>query len=186
MSADDVYLEAADKMEKAVTAFEHQMRTIRTGRASASLVDQIRVKCYGDSQPLGRIANIATPEPQLIVIRPFDPTTLKDIEKAIQTSEVGITPNNDGKLIRLAIPPLSEERRRQLANQVKQLGETAKVAIRNVRRDANRDIDKLEKDSAITEDQSHKSKDDIQELTKDSETKVDDLIKRKSEEIMKF
>ena len=186
MSADDVYLEAADRMEKATQAFEHQLRTIRTGRASPALVDHLRVEYYGAMTPLGQIANIATPEPQLIVIRPFDPTALKAIEKAILASEVGITPNNDGKLIRLAIPPLSEERRRQLANQVKQLGEAAKVAIRNVRRDANRDIDKLESDSAITEDQSHKSKDDIQELTKDSETKVDDLIKRKSEEIMKF
>ncbi len=186
MSADDIYLEAADRMEKAVHAFEHQLRTIRTGRASPSLVDHIRVDYYGAMTPLGQIANIATPEPQLIVIRPFDPTALKAIEKAILGSEVGITPNNDGKLIRLAIPPLSEERRRQLANQVKQLGEQAKVAIRNVRRDANRDIDKLEADSAVTEDQAHKSKDDIQELTKDSETKVDDLIKRKSEEIMKF
>lgn len=186
MSADDVYLEAADRMEKAVQSFEHQLRTIRTGRASPALVDHLRVEYYGAMTPLGQMANIATPEPQLIVIRPFDPTALKAIEKAILASEVGITPSNDGKLIRLAIPPLSEERRRQLANQVKQLGETAKVSIRNVRRDANRDIDKLESDSAITEDQSHKSKDDIQELTKDSETKVDDLIKRKSDEIMKF
>ena len=186
MSADDVYLEAADKMEKAVTALEHQLRTIRTGRASAALVDHIRIDYYGAQTPLGQIANIATPEPQLLVIRPFDPSAVKAIEKAILQSEIGITPVTDGKLIRLAIPPLSEERRRQLASQVKQAGEQAKVAIRNVRRDANRDIDQLEDDSAISEDQSHKAKDDVQDLTKESEAKVDEVVKRKSEEIMKF
>jgi ribosome recycling factor len=173
-------------MEKAVAALEHQLRTIRTGRASPSLVDHIRVDYYGAQTPLGQIANIATPDPQLIVIRPFDPSATKAIEKALLQSEVGITPSNDGKLIRLAIPPLSEERRRQLANQVKQIAEQAKVAIRNVRRDANRDVEKLEDDSAITEDQSFKAKEDIQELTKDSEARIDEVVKKKSEEIMKF
>ena len=186
MSLEDVYLEAADRMEKAVQAMEHQLRSIRTGRASPALVDQVRVDAYGAMTPLKQLASIATPEPQLIVIRPFDPGVVKAIEKAILQSEVGITPNSDGKIIRLAIPPLSEERRRQLASQVKQMGEQAKVAVRNIRRDANREIDKLESDSAITEDESHKSKDDVQELTKESEGKVDDVVKRKSEEIMKF
>ena len=186
MSADDVYLEAADKMEKAVSALEHQLRPIRTGRASAALVDHVRVDYYGAQTPLGQIANIATPDPQLIVIRPFDPTALKAIEKAILQSELGVTPNSDGKLIRLAIPPLSEERRRQLASQVKQMGEQAKVAIRNVRRDAKRDIEKLEEDGQISEDQSFKAVEDLQELTKESEGKTDEVVKRKSEEIMKF
>jgi len=186
MSADDVYLEAADKMEKAVGALEHQLRTIRTGRASASLVDHVRVDYYGAQTPLGQIANIATPDPQLIVIRAFDPTALKAIEKAILQSELGVTPNNDGKLIRLVIPPLSEERRRQLASQVKQMGEQAKVAIRNVRRDAKRDIEKLEEDGQISEDQSFKAVEELQELTKESEGKTDEVVSRKSEEIMKF
>jgi len=186
MSTEDVYLEAADRMEKAVEALEHQLRTIRTGRATPALVDHLRIDYYGAQTPLGQIANIAAPEPQMLVIRPFDPSVVKTIEKAILQSDIGITPSSDGKLIRLAMPPLSEERRRQLASQVKQMGEQAKVAIRNIRRDANRDIEKLESDSAISEDESFKGKEEVQELTKDSETKVDEILKRKTEEIMKF
>ncbi len=186
MSVEEVYLEAGQKMEKAVEVMEHQLRTIRTGRASASLVDQVRVDYYGTPTPLGQIANIATPDPQLIVIRPFDPGAVKDIEKAILQSDVGITPNSDGKLIRLAIPPLSEERRKQLAGHVRTVGEQSKVAVRNVRREANREVDKLKEDSAISEDEAYKAKDDIQELTRESEKKIDDLVSRKSEEIMKF
>ena len=186
MSVEDIYLEAAEKMEKAVEMLGHQLRTIRTGRASPALVDHIRVGCYGTHSPLGQIANIATPDPQLIVIRPFDPSIVKDVEKAILQSDVGITPSRDGKLIRLTIPPLSEERRRQLASQVKNMGEQAKIAVRNVRRDANRDIDKLKSDSAISEDEAYKGKDDIQKLTKESEEKIDSVVKKKSDEIMKF
>jgi ribosome recycling factor len=186
MSADDVFLEAADKMEKAVTALEHQLRTIRTGRASPALVDHIRVEYYGTQTPLGQMANIATPDPSLIVIRPFDPTALKALEKAIMQSDMGVNPSSDGKLIRIAIPPLSEERRRQLASQVKQMGEQAKVAIRNIRRDAKRDIEKLEEDGEISEDQSFKAIEELQELTKESEGKTDEVVERKSEEIMKF
>jgi len=186
MSAEEVYLEAAEKMEKTVSALEGQLRTIRTGRASSALVDRIRVDYYGAQTPLGQIANIAVPNPQLIVIRPFDPTAAKTIEKAILQSDIGITPNNDGKLIRLAIPPLSEERRRQLATLVKNAGEQAKLAIRNIRREANREVDKLKGDSAIPEDAAFKTRDEIQELTKDSEKKVDGLVVKKSDEIMKF
>ena len=186
MSAEDVALEAMDKMEKAVAVLEGQLRTIRTGRASTALVDHIRVQCYGAQTPLKQLANIAAPDPQLIVIRPFDPNTAKDIEKALLQSNLGITPNNDGKLIRLAIPPLSEERRKQLAGQVRTLGEQAKIAIRNIRREANRDIDKLETDKTISEDIAYNSKEEIQQLTKDSETKLDQLIAAKAEEIMKF
>jgi ribosome recycling factor len=186
MSTEDVYLEAADRMEKTVEALEHQLRTIRTGRASPALVDHLRIDYYGAQTPLGQIANIAAPEPQMLVIRPFDPSAVKTIEKAIQASDIGITPNSDGKLIRLAIPPLSEERRRQLAAQVKQMSEQAKVSIRNIRRDANRDIDKQQSDSVISEDEAYKGKDEVQELTKESETKADAILNRKTEEIMKF
>ncbi len=186
MPAEEIYVEAADKMEKAVGALEHQLRTIRTGRASPAIVDHIRVEYYGTQTPLGQIANIAAPDPQMIVIRPFDPSCAKNIEKAILQSDIGITPNIDGKLIRLAIPPLSEERRKQLAAQVRRTGEGAKVAIRNIRREANREIDRLKDDSTISEDDAHKAKDEVQNLTKESESKVDDLVRRKSEEIMKF
>ena len=186
MSAEDVYLEAADRMEKAVEHLEHQLRSIRTGRASPALVDGIRVDCYGSQSPLGQIANVAAPDPQLIVIRPFDPTIIRDIEKAILASDIGITPSCDGKLIRLAVPPLSEERRRQLAAQVRKMGEEAKVSVRNVRRDANREMDRLESDSEISEDDAFKAKEDIQELTKDSEKKIDEILEKKTAEIMKF
>ena len=186
MSAEEVYLEASDKMAKAVSVLEHQLRTIRTGRASPALVDQIRVDYYGSPTPLGQIANIASPDPQLIVIRPFDPSALKDIEKAIMQSDIGINPANDGKLIRMAVPPLSEERRKQLAGQVRGIGEQGKIAIRNVRRDANRDIDKLKENSTISEDEAYQTKDEIQTLIKESEEKIDAIIKKKSDEIMKF
>jgi len=185
-TAEDIYLEASEKMEKAVDVFERQLRAIRTGRASPALVDHIRVEYYGAMTPLGQIANIATPDPQLIVIRPFDPSALKAIERAILQSDVGITPQSDGKLIRLAIPPLSEERRKQLAAQVRHMAEQAKVAVRNVRREANRGIETLEEESVISEDEAFRAKEDIQDLTKESEAKIDELVKRKSEEIMKF
>jgi len=185
MSAEDIYLETADKMEKAVAVLEHQLRTVRTGRATPALVDQVRVEYYGAQTPLNQIANIAAPDPQLIVIRPFDPTAAKAIEKAILQSDIGITPANDGKLIRLAIPPLSEERRKQLATQVRNLGEQAKIAVRNIRREANREVGKLEDDSKISEDDAFKAKEDIQELTKDAEDKISKIIEQKSEDIMK-
>jgi len=186
MAAEEVYLEAAEKMKKAVAVLEHQLRTIRTGRASVALVDQIRIDYYGAQTPLGQIANIATPDPQLIVIRPFDPSAVKTIEKALLQSDIGITPNSDGKLIRLAVPPLSEERRKHLAAQVKTMGEQAKVAIRNIRREANREVDKLQHASEIAEDDAYKAKDDIQELTNDSEKIIAEIVQRKSKEIMRF
>ena len=186
MSAEDIYLETDDKMDKAVAVLEQQLRTVRTGRATPALVDQVRVDYYGTQTPLNQIANIAAPDPQLIVIRPFDPTAAKAIEKAILQSDIGITPANDGKLIRLAIPPLSEERRKQLASQVRNMGEQAKIAVRNVRREANREVGKLEDDSKIPEDDAFKAREEIQELTKAAEHKISKIIARKSEDIMKF
>jgi len=186
MSVDDICLEAMDRMEKAVEAVQSRLRTVRTGRASPALVDGIRVDYYGASTPLKQIANVATPDPQLIVIRPFDPSALKEIERAILASDLGITPQNDGKFIRLAVPPLSEERRRQLATQVKDMGEEAKISIRNVRRDANKEIDVLEKDKEISEDEAYAGKEEIQKSTKDSETKVDEVVSKKTQEIMTF
>ena len=186
MSAEEVYLEAADKMEKANKVLATQLRSVRTGRASPALVDQIRVEYYGTQTPLNQIASIATPDPQLIVIRAFDPSATKAIEKAILQSDIGINPASDGKLIRLAVPPLSEERRKQLANQVRKMGEQARIAIRNIRREANREVDNLKDASTITEDDAYKAKEEIQDLTKESEDKVSEIVKRKSEEIMKF
>ena len=184
MPADDILLEAEERMEKAAEALGHSLRTVRTGRATPALVDHIKVDYYGTPTPLRQIANIGAPEPQLIVIRPFDPTSLKAIEKAIQQSDLGINPQNDGKFIRLAIPPLSEERRKKLAHQVKEMGEEAKLAIRNIRRDANRTADEEKKDGAMAEDQMYHTKDEVQELTKQYEGKVDGLVKAKTEEVM--
>lgn len=184
MPKDDIILEAEEKMEKAVQVLDSSLRTIRSGRASRGLVEHIKVSYYGQQSPLNQIANIGVPEPQLIVIRPFDPSALAEIEKAILRADLGINPQNDGKLIRLAVPPLSEDRRKQLATQVKNMGEEAKVALRNIRRDANKTIDREEDESVITEDDAHRGKEEIQELIHEYEKKVDEMVKSKSEEIM--
>lgn len=184
MPVDDVLLDAEERMEKAVQVFKDSLRTIRTGRASTGLVDSIRINYYGSQTPLKQLASVATPDPSLIVIRPYDPSVLKEIEKAIQQSELGLNPQNDGKVIRLAIPPLSEERRRQIVAQIKEMAEDSRVALRNIRRDANRTLDKEEKDATITEDDCKTAKDDILKLTHDYEKQVNDLLEKKSEEIM--
>lgn len=181
---DEILLDTEERMEKAVEHLTTEYRGIRSGRATPGLVENIRVDYYGSMQPLKACASIAIPEPRLVVIKPFDPSSTKTIEKAIQTSDLGIQPNSDGKLIRLEIPPLSEERRKQLANMVKEKAEDARVAIRNIRRDGNRQADQAEKDKAISEDQLRDLKDEIQELTKQYEGKVDDNVAKKTEEIL--
>ena len=183
MPVDDICLEAMERMEKSVETLRQRLRTVRTGRASAGLVDGMRIEYYGALTPLGQIANVATPDPQLIVIRPYDPSVLKEIEKAIQASDLGITPQNDGKFIRLAVPALSEERRRQLASRVRDLGEETKVAVRNVRRDANKEIDREQKDKKIGEDEAHSGKDEVQKATKEAESQIDEIVEKKTEEI---
>jgi ribosome recycling factor len=184
MPVDDIQLEAEERMEKAVQVFGTNLRGIRTGTASAGLVESIRVDYYGSPTPLRQLAQIAVPDPQLIVIKPYDPTSLAAIEKAIQTSDIGIHPQNDGKVIRLNVPGLSQERRQQLVARVKAMAEEARVAIRNIRRDANRDLDKEERDSAISEDDRDRAKDDVQELTDQYEGKVEDLLEKKTRDIL--
>ena len=137
MPYDDIVLEAEDKMEKAVGVLGEEFRGVRTGRASAGLVDGLKVEAYGAPTPLKSLASITVPEPRMIMVKPFDPSVLNDIVKAIQKSEIGITPQSDGKIIRLAVPPLSEERRKQMVKMVKEYGEKAKVTIRNIRREGN-------------------------------------------------
>jgi ribosome recycling factor len=171
-------------MEKAADILGKELRTVRTGRASPALVEHLRVECYGSHSELRQIAGIAVPEATLIVIRPYDAASVKEIEKAILASELGLTPTSDGKMIRLNVPALSGERRRQLSTQVRQMAETAKIAIRNVRRDANKAVEQLEKDSAITEDDRDKAKTEVQELTKRYEAKVDETTEAKRKEIM--
>lgn len=184
MGVDDILLETEEKMEGAVAHLGNELRGIRTGRASPALVDNLRVDYYGAMTPLGQMAQIGCPEPRLIVIKPFDASSIPTIDKAIQTSNLGLNPQNDGKVIRLILPPLSEERRKQLVKVVKEQGETANIAIRNVRRDGNKAADTAFNDRAITEDQLDEVKEQIQELTKTYEGKVKELVDKKSAELM--
>ena len=171
-------------MEKSVSFLKDDLRGIRTGRASSGLVENLSVDYYGSPTPLKQIATIATPEATIIVIKPFDPAGLKDIEKAIKNSNLSLSPIADGKIIRLNIPPLSGERRNQIVAQVKQMGEKTKVSVRNIRRDANKNLDDEQKAKTITEDDRDKGKKDIDNLTKKYTDEVDEVIKLKSDEIM--
>jgi ribosome recycling factor len=184
MPVDDILLDAEERMEKAVEVFARELRSVRTGRASSAIVENVKVEYYGTLTPLRDIAQIGTPDPRLVVIKPYDPSGIKDIVKAIQASDVGITPQADAKLIRLAVPPLSTERRTQLSHHVKDLAEETKVAIRNVRRDANKVAETEEKDSVITEDDSYRAKEQILELTHKYEKLVDEHVEKKVQEIM--
>jgi ribosome recycling factor len=178
-----VFKHEAD-MTKAVDFLRNELKSVRTGRAAPGLVENLSVDYYGSPMPLKSLATIATPEPASIVIKPFDPACLKDIEKAIKTSDLSLAPILDGKMIRLNIPPLSEERRKQIVHQVKQFGEKTKVSVRNIRRDANKQLDDKQKGKTITEDDCEKGKDNIDEMTKKLINQIDEIIKAKSEEIM--
>jgi len=183
MALEKIINDADERMKKALEILRQEFHTIRTGRASAALVENLRVDYYGAATPLKQLATISTVESNLLVIRPFDPASTKEIEKAILKSNLGITPAANGKGIRLVFPPLSEERRNQLAHQVKSLGEQAKIAIRNVRKDANKHIE-AEEESGVSEDDAFRAREDVQELTKDYENKVDQLVKEKTKQIM--
>ncbi len=171
-------------MDKALGVLKHALAGIRTGRANPGLVDSLRVDCYGSPTPIKAIASVSCPEPTQIVIRPFDPSTLKDIEKGIQTSGLGFNPQNDGRLIRINVPPLSTEVRRKLVARIKELTEESKVALRNVRRDGNKAAEQSQKDKELTEDERDTVKDEIQELTKKYENSASDLATAKEKEVM--
>ena len=184
MDQDEILLDAEERMEKAVSVLANALKGIRTGRANPGLVDSIRVEYYGSATPLKQIANISVPEPQQIMIRPFDQGTLGDISKAIQSSDVGLAPNSDGRVIRLNIPPLSTERRKQLVSRLKDIAEDGRIAIRNVRRDANKHNDVALKDKTVSEDIHDQTKEDIQNLTKQYEGQVNSLAEAKETDIM--
>ena len=184
MPTKQVIKEHEQRMKKATEFLETEYKGLRTGRASTGLVDNLRVEYYGNLTPLNQLATTAAPDATSIIIKPFDPSALKEIEKAIKASDLGLSPVSDGKAIRLPIPPLSEERRKQIATQVKHMGEQSKVSVRNIRRDANKKIDDLEKAKGITEDDRDKSKKDIDDLTKKYVDKIDSLIKSKTDEVM--
>ncbi|MGE0760215.1 MAG: ribosome recycling factor [Pirellulaceae bacterium] len=184
MSADDILLDAEDRMEKAIGVLKQSLAGIRTGRANPGLVDSLRVDAYGSQVPMKQLASVGAPEPTQIVIRPYDPGTIKDIEKAIIASDLGFNPQNDGRLIRISIPPLSTEVRRKLVARIKELAEDTKVSIRNIRRDANKAAEQAEKDKVLTEDLLEKAKEDIQDLTKRYEGTVSEMAKTRENEVM--
>ncbi len=186
MTSIEIQTETKRKMEKTLELMREELKSIRTGRATPGLVENIRVSYYGSLTQIKQLANIAAPEPQLIVISPYDTSIIKDVEKAILQSELGLTTNTDGKVIRISIPPLSEDRRKKIVTQVKEMTEATKISIRNIRREANKHIDKEEKDSQLSEDEAKKTKDQIQKYTHESETKLDELLSQKSEEILKI
>jgi ribosome recycling factor len=184
MDQDEILLDTEDRMEKAVKLFHDQLHGLRTGRANPGLVDSIRVNYYGSLTPLKQLAQISVPEPQQIVIRPFDAGALSEIVKAIQSSDAGLAPNSDGRLIRLNVPPLSTERRREMVSRVNKFAEEARVAIRNVRRDGNKHADQAQKDKLLTEDDCEKTKGTIQDLTKTYEGKVNEMAAAKEKDVM--
>jgi ribosome recycling factor len=173
-----------ERMKKAIQAFTRELATIRAGKASASLLDRVTVEYYGAPTPVNQLAGISTPEARLLVIQPYDKTILGDIEKAILKSDLGLNPSNDGTIIRISIPQLTEERRKELVKVIKKESEEAKVAIRNVRRDGNDELKKLEKNGEITEDALRGYSDDIQKVTDEHIAKIDQITKDKEKEIM--
>ena len=176
--------DAKTRMHKAVEALQHELSTVRTGRASTGLVEHIKVDYYGAPTPLQQLATISTPDAKLIVISPYDKGALGAIEKAIQKSDLGLQPSNDGSVVRLAIPPLTEERRKELAKHVRKRVEEARVAVRNVRRDIHEHLRKLEHDHAISQDDLHRSETELQKLTDDQVSQLDDLGTEKEQEIL--
>jgi ribosome recycling factor len=181
---DDFVADATQRMNKSVDATHEHFNSVRTGRASAALLDRITVDYYGTPTPLKNIATINVPEPRLLTIQPFDPSAMKGIERSIMESNLGLTPSNDGKVIRLPIPQLTEERRRELVKQVKHLAEEGRVAVRNVRRDVMRHLEELVKNGDVGDDEERAAETRVQKLTDDHVHQIDELLKNKEAEIM--
>ena len=186
MPVDSVMTTVKDNMEKALAHLQKEFRLTRTGRATPALVEGVRVNAYGAEMPLKQCATISVPEARQLMLKPFDLGLLKEIEKALLASDLGVTPQNDGKMIRLTFPPLTEERRKQLAKTIKGQGEEGKVVIRNARRDAIKGLEDAEKKKEISEDELKKYKDTVQDILKEYEKKVDEEVDRKSKEIMEI
>lgn len=185
MSAAAIEKDCEGKMRKAVDHLKQEIRGIRTGRATPALVEHLKIEVasYGSTMDLRELASIGVPEASTLLIKPFDPTTLKDIERGIQAANIGIAPQSDGKSIRLPVPPLSGERRQQLVQQVKKLAEAQKIAVRNCRRDANKAVETIEKAKQISEDDAEQAKDRIQKATNKFESEIDEIVKAKAAEI---
>ncbi len=184
MSVEDILMDTEDRMDKALGVLKNNLAGIRTGRATPGLLDSVKVTIYGSQTPLKQLASVGAPEPQQLVIRPFDSSTIKEIEKAIVASELGLNPQSDGRIIRINIPPLSTDVRKKLVARIKDLSEESRVSIRNVRRDSNKAIDTEEKEKLISEDDRDKAKEAVQELTKKFESSVSDLARNRETDVM--
>ncbi len=182
----ELYRDMEKKMEKSLDSLGRELSSIRTGRASLSILDSVTVEYYDSQTPLNQVATLSVPESRLIVIQPWDPSVIKEIEKAIMRSDLGLTPSNDGKVIRIPIPPLTEERRIQLVKVVKRNGEDCKVAIRNIRRDAISEAKEFEKEKVISEDDLRRAQDEIQKITDRFIEKVDGVVQNKEKEILEI
>lgn len=184
MTAEQILKDSEERMKKSVEVLKHEFSTLRTGKASPALLDTIHVEMYGANMPVKAVANITTPDPRTLVITPFDKTSLPKIEKAILKSELGITPNNDGQVIRLTIPLMTEERRKDLVKLAKKMAEESKIAIRNIRRDGNDQIKRMEKAHEIREDESIRWQEKLQKITDQHIKNVEDILSHKEKEIM--
>ena len=183
-NAEEFIADASTRMDKSVEHARNEFGTVRTGRASAGLLDRITIDYYGTPTPLKQLATVNVPEPRMLTIQPFDPSSIKSIEKAIQESDLGLQPSNDGKLIRLPVPQLTEERRKELVKLVRKYAEEGKVAIRNVRRDVMRHLEELVKNGDVGDDEERRAETQVQKLTDDHVKRIDDLLKHKEAEIM--
>jgi len=181
---DDFLEDANRRMDKSVEATAHEFTTVRTGRASAALLDRIEIDYYGQKTPLKQLATVNVPEPRMITVQPYDPGSMKAIERAIQESDLGLTPSNDGKVIRLPIPQLTEDRRKELVKVVRHLAEEGRVAVRNVRRDVMHDLKELVRDGDVGDDEERRAEEKLQKLTDEHVNRIADVLKRKEEEIL--
>ena len=184
MAIEDLVQDAGRRMDKSVEAAQTEFATLRTGRASPALLDRVQIDYYGQQTPLKQLATISAPEPRMLTIQPFDPNSVSTIERAIQESDLGLTPSNDGKLIRLPIPQLTEERRKELVKVVRHMAEEGRVAVRNVRRDAIHHLKELVDNSEVGSDEEHRAEERVQKLTDEHVHEIDELLKRKEAEIM--
>ncbi len=182
----EIYDELTQNFDNAYAALRRELARVRTGRANVNVLDSVKVPYYGVPTPLNQVANLQTPDPRQITIKPWEKNMLKEIERAIQTANLGLNPNNDGTLIRIDIPALTEESRKKKVKQVGESGENAKISVRNARRDANSMFDQLEKDKEITEDDLHRAKKKVDEMTKEAVDKIDAIIEKKSTELMEI
>jgi ribosome recycling factor len=184
MAIDDLIQDASRRMQKSVEAAQVEFATLRTGRASTGLLDRVQIDYYGQKTPLKQLATVNSPEPRLITIQPFDPNSVSAIERAIQESDLGLTPSNDGKLIRLPIPQLTEERRKELVKIVRQLAEDGRIAVRNVRRDVMHHLKELVDKGEVGSDEEHRAEERVQKLTDEHTHTIDELLKKKEAEIL--